>query len=83
MRNWSPMPFVIVGSVLLIVLSIYAAIRSEEAWNQYADEHHCAAIQHEDYPVTTWIDYGGVLIPTTAYYTQTTYRCDGGEIVKR
>jgi len=67
-----------VACVACFVLMVLASIAEERAWQQYALDHHCAAVGIVEGATSTVIDsQGGVSSFTTP--DQTIYRCDGGE----
>lgn len=68
--------------VLFISLFIWAAATEQKQWNEFAVEHHCAVIAHDQGGMATGFGVNGN-VTVIALPDKTTFKCDDGQTYTR
>jgi len=75
----------IVLAVLLIPISIYAAIEEDREWQEFSAAHDCKVISKEKGHLSTGVGYGmaangqfGAIVTTSSTPDKTAYSCNDG-----
>ncbi len=68
--------------VLLVGLFIWGSMVEQQQWNQFASDHHCVVIGHEQGGMGTGFGVNGN-VTVIALPDKTTFKCDDGQTYTR